>query len=116
MTDLPYWIWQQPEWPHFTWQADALAPLLAACAQAQGHLLGMAQAIDGEAGAQNELDALLQNIITSSAIEGEQLNGRVGCDPHSLGALGLAPSNPSVLGAKVSRNFFWMPRSITKNL
>ncbi|WP_439958595.1 DUF4172 domain-containing protein [Pseudomonas juntendi] len=19
------WIWQQPEWPHFSWQAEALA-------------------------------------------------------------------------------------------
>ena len=22
------WIWQHPDWPHFTWQAEALAPLL----------------------------------------------------------------------------------------
>src|SRR5512139_3513462 len=72
--DNPRWIWQQPDWPQFHWQADALAPLLRACQQAQGRLLGMAGAIAGDAQAQGELDTLLQNIITSSAIEGETLN------------------------------------------
>ena len=70
----PRWIWQQPDWPHFHWQAETLAPLLRACQQAQGRLLGMAGAIAGDAQAEGELDTLLQNIITSSAIEGERLN------------------------------------------
>lgn len=68
------WIWQQPDWPHFGWQTERLTPLLRECAQAQGRLLGMAAAVGGELSAQSELDALLQNIVTSSAIEGEQLN------------------------------------------
>lgn len=85
----PQWIWQQPEWPHFEWQADRLAALLRACAQAQGRLLGMAGAVDADAEAQDSLDALLQNIVTSSAIEGEQLN--VGSVRSSLARrLGLA--------------------------
>ncbi|QLC72636.1 Fic family protein [Pseudomonas sp. LPB0260] len=70
----PLWIWQQPDWPHFTWQADALAPLLRACGQAQGRLLGMLGVVGSDTEAQSSLDALLQNIVTSSAIEGEQLN------------------------------------------
>ena len=70
----PLWIWQQPNWPHFSWQAEALAPLLRACAQAQGRLLGMLGAVGDDTEAQSSLDALLQNIVTSSAIEGEQLN------------------------------------------
>ncbi|MHC5350845.1 Fic family protein [Metapseudomonas furukawaii] len=70
----PLWIWQQPNWPHFSWQAEALAPQLRACAQAQGRLLGMLGAVDSDAEAQSSLDAMLQNIVTSSAIEGEQLN------------------------------------------
>jgi Fic family protein len=68
------WIWQQPDWPHFRWQADRLASLLRGCSQLQGQLLGMLGAAGADASAQTELDALLQNIITSSAIEGEQLN------------------------------------------
>ncbi|NIE76680.1 Fic family protein [Pantoea sp. Ap-967] len=71
---LPFWIWQQPDWPDFHWQMDTLTHLLRACTQAQGRLLGMAGAISADEQAQNTLDALLQNIITSSAIEGERLN------------------------------------------
>jgi Fic family protein len=74
MSELPYWIWQQPDWPNFHWHRDRLAGLLRACSQAQGQLLGMLGAVGTDASAQTELDALLQNIITSSAIEGEQLN------------------------------------------
>ncbi|WP_426118953.1 Fic family protein [Pseudomonas sp. DSP3-2-2] len=74
MSELPYWIWQQPDWPNFHWQGDRLAGLLRACSHAQGQLLGMLGAVGADASAQTELDALLQNIITSSAIEGEQLN------------------------------------------
>lgn len=68
------WIWQQPDWPNFTWQAEPLAPLLRACTQTQGRLLGMLGAVGSDTEAQSSLDALLQNIVTSSAIEGEQLN------------------------------------------
>ena len=68
------WIWQQPDWPDFNWQAERLAPLLRECVQAQGQLMGMAGSVGDSLGAQTELDALLQNIVTSSAIEGEQLN------------------------------------------
>ena len=70
----PFWIWQQPDWPNFTWHAEHLAPLLRNCVQAQGRLMGMASSVGTSLSAQSELDALLQNIVTSSAIEGEQLN------------------------------------------
>ena len=70
----PLWIWQQPDWPHFSWQAKPLAPLLRACTQAQGRLLGMLGAVGSDTEVQSSLDAMLQNIVTSSAIEGEQLN------------------------------------------
>lgn len=70
----PLWVWQQPNWPHFNWQADALAPLLRTCSQAQGRLLGMLGAVGSDTEVQSSLDAMLQNIVTSSAIEGEQLD------------------------------------------
>ena len=89
------WIWQRPEWPAFTWQADALAAPLRACVQAQGTLLGMAGALDRADELHGQLDTLLQNIITSSAIEGETLN--VASVRSSLARrLGLEPgSKPS---------------------
>lgn len=70
----PTWIWQQPEWPEFNWQADQLAVLLRSCAQAQGRLLGMLGAVGRDTEVHSSLDAMLQNIVTSSAIEDEQLN------------------------------------------
>ncbi|WP_416364931.1 Fic family protein [Pseudomonas sp. NFX183] len=72
--DSPSWIWQHTDWPHFHWQPGRLAVLLRECTQAQGKLLGMLGSVSQAVSAQNELDALLQNILTSSAIEGEQLN------------------------------------------
>ncbi|GAA0904238.1 Fic family protein [Rothia nasimurium] len=68
------WIWQAPDWPRFTWQADTLAPLLRECQLAQGQLLGMAGTAGVEVQAEDALDTLLSNIVTSSAIEGERLN------------------------------------------
>lgn len=68
------WIWQDPNWPRLTWQADALAPLLREVTRAQGALLGRAQGSEPELRTSFTLDALLQNIVNSSAIEGESLN------------------------------------------
>jgi Fic family protein len=70
----PFWIWQQANWPHFSWQAEPLAPLLRACTHIQGRLLGMLGAVGSDTEAQSSLDALLQNIVTSSSIEGEHLD------------------------------------------
>ena len=38
------WIWQQPNWPQFTWDAAALAPLLRELHQQIGELVGKAAA------------------------------------------------------------------------
>ncbi|MEE1925472.1 Fic family protein [Pseudomonas sp. 148P] len=70
----PFWIWQHAQWPAFHWQADQLSELLRQCVHQQGHLLGKIGSVDDEQSRQSMLDALLQNIITSSAIEGETLN------------------------------------------
>ena len=65
------WIWQQSQWPHFEWRDDVILPLLRAVRMKQGVLLGKAGAVAGGADLQAALDVLLQNIISSSAIEGE---------------------------------------------
>ncbi|SFU97013.1 Fic family protein [Halomonas korlensis] len=72
------WIWQHPDWPSFTWQAREVQPRLQRCWRNLGVLLGRASAMptgnDPQDEARAALDTLLQNIITSSAIEGERLN------------------------------------------
>lgn len=89
----PRWIWQHPDWPHFRWQSDAVAQPLRDCQQAYGQLLGMAGAIAGDLQAEDALDTLLSNIVTSSAIEGEQLD--VGSVRSSLARhLGMADDAP----------------------
>lgn len=67
------WIWQQQNWPNFTWDAAALAPLLRELSYNQGLLVGRMGAQSAQQ-KQQALDILLANIIHSSAIEGEKLN------------------------------------------
>lgn len=87
------WIWQQPEWPRFEWRDEVIQPLLRAVRLKLGVLLGKAGAVSGMADPQAALDTLLQNIITSSAIEGEPLN--VESVRSSLAKrLGLAADQP----------------------
>jgi len=71
---MPNWIWQHPQWPQFGWQAETLTPLLRQVTLAQGILLGRARSTEPILQAEFNLDALLQNIVNSSAIEGERLN------------------------------------------
>lgn len=73
-TYLQRWIWQQADWPRFNWDDKALAESLREVTQLQGKLLGKIGAVVDESTAASELDAQLQNIVQSSAIEGENLN------------------------------------------
>jgi Fic family protein len=93
MTDQ-YWIWQQNDWPNFTWQGEALGELLRQCTHSQGRLQGKMGVVGEALSQQSMLDALLQNIITSSAIEGEELNA--GSVRSSLARrLGVLEHDPS---------------------
>lgn len=87
----PTWIWQRPGWPRFIWSDEAVAARLRGVRLGMGVLLGMATAsgLDGE----QALDALLANIIASSAIEGESLDA---CSLRSSLArrLGLSEEEP----------------------
>ncbi|MBB1378970.1 Fic family protein [Pseudoalteromonas sp. SR43-2] len=67
------WIWQLQNWPNFTWDAAALAPLLRDLSYNQGLLVGR-MGVQSAQQKQQALDTLLANIIHSSAIEGEKLN------------------------------------------
>lgn len=68
------WIWQQPDWPHFSWQEKQLLPLLRQLQQKRGMLLGRASVADNSDA--QTLDTLLTNILSSSAIEDERVNAQ----------------------------------------
>ncbi len=70
----PTWIWQQPDWPHFHWQADGIQPRLQDAWRTLGILLGRVGSLSSVDDPALALDTLLQNIVTSSSIEGERLN------------------------------------------
>ncbi|KAB1181423.1 Fic family protein [Photobacterium damselae subsp. damselae] len=67
------WIWQQQDWPTFTWDNSVIEPRLREVRFKQGILLGKMTSQSQDT-AKTKLDTLLANIIHSSAIEGEKLN------------------------------------------
>ncbi|WP_106477889.1 Fic family protein [Phytohalomonas tamaricis] len=68
------WIWQQPGWPNFYWQDEVIQPRLHETWRSLGILLGRVGSLHDRNDPALTLDTLLQNIVTSSAIEGERLN------------------------------------------
>ncbi|MDQ0009119.1 Fic family protein [Luteibacter jiangsuensis] len=110
----PSWIWQRSDWPAFRWQEEAVAPLLRACQLAQGRLLGAAGAVDADLEAGTELDALLQNVVASSAIEGEDLDvgsvrsslaRRLGLDDEVSGRRSARSEGLAELTLDATRNY-----------
>jgi Fic family protein len=96
------YIWQRPDWPQWQFDAAVLAALLAQVQRAQGHLAGLMAELGLAQRDQATLQALTQEVITTSAIEGEALNldavrssiaRRLGVD---IGA--LAPTDRNVDG------------------
>ena len=67
------YIYELPEWPEFTWNAQALAKVLAAVRHKQGKHLGKMEALGFELRTEASLTALTNEIVKSSAIEGEDL-------------------------------------------
>lgn len=65
------WIWQQADWPTFRWQEETVLPLLRQLGRKSGLLIGRSALHNEE---KQTLDALLANVLASSAIEEERLN------------------------------------------
>lgn len=70
---MTHWIWQQANWPDFRWQEERVFPLLRQLQRKSGVLIGRSE-MQGEE--RQTLDALLANILASSAIEDERLNAQ----------------------------------------
>ena len=96
------WIHQHENWPNFTWDAEKLASKLANIRHRQGRLLGRMEGLGFELKREASLSTLTNDVVKSSAIEGENLNPeevrssiarRLGID-----IAGLIPSNRDVDG------------------
>jgi len=96
------YIWQQSTWPDFTWDDAALSTLLAEANKEQGRLKGKLEAMGFKTQGEALLQTLTQDVVQSSDIEGEKLNGdqvkssiarRLGMD-----IAGLVPADRKVEG------------------
>ena len=68
------YIWQQNDWPHWTYDHKRLAPLLAQVHLAQGHLSGRMHDLGLALRDQATLRVLTEDVLKTSEIEGEKLN------------------------------------------
>jgi len=98
---LPY-IHANPNWPDFTWDSEALSHALAALRYREGQIIGRMQGLGFDFRLEASLRTLTEDVVKSSAIEGERLNAqevrssiarRLGLD-----VAGLIPASRDVEG------------------
>lgn len=96
------WIFENKDWPNFTWNENVLSQKLALIRYRQGLLLGKMENLGFELRQEASLKTLTDDVIKSTAIEGENLNReevrssiarRLGLDVS-----GLIPSSRNVEG------------------
>jgi Fic family protein len=96
------WIYEHQHWPNFTWNAKALAEKLADIRYRQGHLLGRMESLGFQLKQEATLCTLTNDIVKSSAIEGENINPQEvrSSIARQLGidVAGLIPANRYVEG------------------
>ena len=68
------WIHEDKDWPHFAWNVEALAYKLADIRYRQGRLLGRMENLGFALRQEATLNTLTDDVVKSSAIEGENLN------------------------------------------
>lgn len=68
------YIHELPNWPNFTWRSDRLEPLLASVRHQQGRLLGRMETLDEPSQVEATFDFLMDDVIETSAIEGDRLD------------------------------------------
>jgi len=68
------WIWEHKNYPHFEYDSKKLEKLIEDISRKQGELMVLSRVIGHENLQQSQLNALENEIISSSAIEGEVLD------------------------------------------
>src|SRR3989338_8184425 len=74
MRRIRRYIHQLRDWPKFLWDQPALSTLLAEVRLRQGHLIGQMEGLGFSQRAETVLQALTDDVVKSSEIEGEALN------------------------------------------
>ena len=68
------YIHQSKDWPNFNWDNNALLPYVSKVRDLQGRLIGRMESLGFELREEAVLETLTDDIVKSSAIEGEFLN------------------------------------------
>jgi len=68
------YIHQRPGWPDFKWDIEALAGALAAVRHKQGRHIGKMEGLGFDIRTEASLTTLTEEVVTTSAIEGQDLN------------------------------------------
>ena len=68
------YIYEQKNWPLFTWDAELITKILGSVRHRQGQILGQMQALGFRIQEETMLKALTMDVMKSSEIEGELLN------------------------------------------
>jgi len=72
--DYTLYIHELPDWPNFVWSAETLAGPLALVRHEQGRLIGRMESLGFQLRQEANLDALTQDALKTSEIEGQILN------------------------------------------
>lgn len=72
----PVYIWQYPEWPHFTWNEVALQTQLASVRYKHGLLTGMMKVLGLDVQNASSLEMITMDIVKSCEIEGVVLDSQ----------------------------------------
>jgi len=92
---LMLWNWQQPDWPNFTWDRTRLAQAERQFLIGAGTLVGAVKHLDVEEHDQITVEAISNEALTTSEIEGEILD-RASVQSSIRRQLGLATDNRRV--------------------
>lgn len=74
MRIMKIYIYQQNDWPHFTWDNNTIIPLLSQVRHLQGKMIGKMESLGFELRNEAILQTLTLDIIKNSEIEGQILN------------------------------------------
>ena len=108
------WIHHSPEWPEFTWDDATLGPPLAGVRHKQGRHLGKMEALGFDLRTEAQVSVLTDEVVRSSAIEGEHLDPalvrsslarQLGLDAAGLPALGRDVEGVVTMLLDATRNF-----------
>ncbi len=74
MNSINRWIWEQEDYPNFTYNSKKINPLIQKVSLLQGQLITFTSFLNEENLRKRQFIALSDEAINTSAIEGETLN------------------------------------------